>query len=795
MSSDVNELCVFIASPSDLKEERAALRNLEADLNSKFAPANIRVRMTGWEERPPAYGRPQGQINTMVDACDVFIGLLRRKWGSHTGTHDSGFSEEFERARERRRNSGDSPEISLFFAQLSQDEIDDAGADLSRVLAFQERVKNERIGIYSKFSSADDLGKQVDNLLQRHLIGLVVSQRQPDTPLGPESLPDSYGEPASRQVQDATTDTQEDDPRSQLSMTLRTLQDIVSRREPERVLDRDRLELIGTALGRDKSPLGTHLVNRLYQRRNELELTVAENSAWVRTLMADIGSSMKVADRVIPGWAIIERDHDSFESLMLWFAMESGPVGAGAVRSMQRLGMRPATLWPLMLRSEPIDHEEPSDEVRLNNWTKLLNAHKGRSACLTYLLQDLATEDAAIAGALDGFLAAIQEERGDLNDESRQLIARSRAALAGNPSPLAESLGYSSEDNPQWRLVIREIRKLDQRRLNQLAGQKFNQAAKMAALRTGIAQNSLSDGTVKSLLFDDEPAVMEVLLNAARTDSDIAKRYLSLLEPTPDGKVKPTGLEARLRALSATQQELEQLEREKVISNVPWEALTYLSPDAMVDAARMALQTDVSEFRDRLRAVIGGRPELVDFVADDRKRIAAALLARREMRSLEDVDLVLKWFEECAASGFVQDFAFDVLENVASESTLDRIKEILARHQGSPGIRLAYDRIRGPLGPAFATIFLDHETEHFREPSMVWYIAQEQRSDGELREALYDKNDQVRAVATEALASRLNENESEALLADYPNAGRPFWYNVIAILDEHLYASSKCDSC
>src|SRR4051794_166144 len=98
MSTDVNELCVFIASPGDLAEERAVMRGLEADLNSKFAPANIRVRMTGWEERPPTYGRPQGQINPMVDECDVFIGLLRRRWGSPTGSHDSGFAEEFERA-------------------------------------------------------------------------------------------------------------------------------------------------------------------------------------------------------------------------------------------------------------------------------------------------------------------------------------------------------------------------------------------------------------------------------------------------------------------------------------------------------------------------------------------------------------------------------------------------------------------------------------------------------------------------------------------------------------------------
>jgi hypothetical protein len=791
MTSDVNELCVFIASPGDLKEEREALRSLEARLNSKFAPASIRVRMTGWEERPPAYGRPQSQINPMVDECDVFVGLLRRKWGSRTGTHDSGFGEEFERALGRRQNSGMSPEISLFFAQLSQDEIDDAGPDLTRVLAFQQRVQAERIGIYSKFSDPEDLGRQVGDLLERHLINLVVSQGVSDAPAGPESKPENEGVPPSSQVDDVSTDDdQQDDARSQLSRALGTLQDVLSEREPTHPLDRDRLELIGTALGLDAAGLGTHLANRLYRRRDELELIVAEHSAWVRTLFGDIGRTPNAADRVIPGWAIIEPRHESFAVLMVRLAMESGAVGLGAVRSMQRLGMRPATLWPPPLRPGQDGGEDPGDDVRLDNWTNLLNRHKGRSAGVTYLLQDLDTEDPVLAGDLDIFLGAIQVQRGDLNDESRQLIANSRAALAGDPTPLAESLGYSSEDNAPWRLVIRQIEKLDQKRLNQLASQKFNHVAQMASLRAGITMNALSDGTVKKLLFQDDPIVTEVLLEAAKADTNIARRYLSLLEDKPEGELKPTGLEALLLAQTATQSELEVLEQEERFSNVPWEALTHLDPDGMAESARTALRTNVSDLRDRLLALIGEEHAVIDFLADDRKRIAAALLARRKERSAEDVDLVLEWFEQLAASGFVHDFAFDTVQRLADESTLGRITEILTRHQDSTGVRAAYDRIHGPLAPAFASLFLDHETQYFREPSMLWHIAQEQRSVEELKEALYDKSDKVRAVATETLASRLTDDEAKVLLEEYPNAGRAFWYNVIAILDEHVYAPS-----
>ena len=299
---------------------------------------------------------------------------------------------------------------------------------------------------------------------------------------------------------------------------------------------------------------------------------------------------------------------------------------------------------------------------------------------------------------------------------------------------------------------------------------------------------------MKKLLFEEDREVRGVLLGAAQADPDIAKRYLALLADKPEGKFKPTGLEAVLHAWSTPRHELQLLDMEEKFSNVPWEALTHLDPNGMAGAARTALQTDASELRKRLLAEIGEEPEVIDFLAEDRKRIAAALLARREDRSPQDVDLVLQWFEERAASGFVHDCAFAVLENIADESTLDRITDILARHRDSTGIRAAFDRIREPLAPAFATLFLDHETEYFREPSMLWHITQKQRSHGELREALYDKSDKVRAVAAEVLASRLSEADLKHLLEDYPNAGKVFWYNVIAILDEHLFAPTQGDA-
>jgi hypothetical protein len=106
MPIEVREIVVFVASPGNLLDERVSVRraadSVNASVGSKFG---VRLDVTGWEEVQPEFGRPQEQINHLVEDCDIFIGLVNRRWGSPTGTHSSGFEEEFERAVARRANS------------------------------------------------------------------------------------------------------------------------------------------------------------------------------------------------------------------------------------------------------------------------------------------------------------------------------------------------------------------------------------------------------------------------------------------------------------------------------------------------------------------------------------------------------------------------------------------------------------------------------------------------------------------------------------------------------------------
>ena len=74
-TQQINVLRVFLASPSDLEDERKMTKKMVDRLNRTIRDTGWTVELLGWEDRLPGYGRPQAQINEDVDACDLFLGL------------------------------------------------------------------------------------------------------------------------------------------------------------------------------------------------------------------------------------------------------------------------------------------------------------------------------------------------------------------------------------------------------------------------------------------------------------------------------------------------------------------------------------------------------------------------------------------------------------------------------------------------------------------------------------------------------------------------------------------------
>jgi hypothetical protein len=139
MSSTRSVITVFFASPSDLQEERTASVEVVERFNNLYAkPLGFTVDLVRWEDVLPGMGRPQSQIDPHVRDCDIFIGLLWRKWGTPTGTFSSGFEEEYTIAKDRFESDG-KPQLRLYFKKVDEGQLADPALSSRKCLD----LKNE----------------------------------------------------------------------------------------------------------------------------------------------------------------------------------------------------------------------------------------------------------------------------------------------------------------------------------------------------------------------------------------------------------------------------------------------------------------------------------------------------------------------------------------------------------------------------------------------------------------------------------------------------------------------------
>jgi hypothetical protein len=82
MSSSRKIVQIFLASPSDLPDERQAAKAVVDAFNKQWADyLGIQVELVGWEDTFKRFGRPQEQINLDLDRCEAFIGMLLAQMG------------------------------------------------------------------------------------------------------------------------------------------------------------------------------------------------------------------------------------------------------------------------------------------------------------------------------------------------------------------------------------------------------------------------------------------------------------------------------------------------------------------------------------------------------------------------------------------------------------------------------------------------------------------------------------------------------------------------------------------
>ena len=310
-------LNVFLASPNDLQEERKVTRDIIDRINRVFnRRIGWHIELLGWEDRLPGFSRPQALIDKDVDSCDLFLGVLWRRWGQPTGKFESGFEEEFTRARERKVNAGN-PEIWLFFKNIDQENLQDPGEQLKKVLKFKSDQIERRELLFKEFVNTQTWREMIHDDLTAYIVDLADRESKLAAQIQAAVSEESKESPSPTEA--ATTGEIGPFPTQLLSLFERVNKKLKGDSQVELdLLDRMRLLLQSSAWLSEKYAgdlFGTHEVNFAYKHRMEWELSESEVWYLVRSFVGDTND-------LLPGWYWIkERNEQDVDSVLAWLAL------------------------------------------------------------------------------------------------------------------------------------------------------------------------------------------------------------------------------------------------------------------------------------------------------------------------------------------------------------------------------------------------------------------------------------------------------------------------------------------
>jgi len=163
---------IFIASPSDIIDEKKLIRTIIQDWNIAHNAMNIQLQSVSWDThaRPEMGESPQTIINTqLVDECDFLICFFGNRLGSHTETEVSGTVEEIKKFLDAGKP------VLVYFSNLA---IPPNELDVSQ---FQELKKYKETcrqkGLQYDYNSIEDL----KDLLNRHITPTVLELYKKDS--------------------------------------------------------------------------------------------------------------------------------------------------------------------------------------------------------------------------------------------------------------------------------------------------------------------------------------------------------------------------------------------------------------------------------------------------------------------------------------------------------------------------------------------------------------------------------------------------------------------------------------
>ena len=409
MTALKTELTVFVASPGGLDEERQAVENIASTLSSTIGNLiDVTITVKRWEQIEGRAGAPQPQIDPWVEQCDVFIGVVHRRWGSPPDTeYDSGFAKEFDLAIKRWKSTGQ-PSISLFFKDVDSESLSDPGIQLQKVVDFRSSIEKNWSTFYNRYQSVSDFRAHIQRVLveEMHRVGRIGATGQGYSP----------SRSGSARVSGESADT--GDSGTGLRIVFDDFATAVAGGETGGSLDFDRLQLFALAVSRDNETIPVHLANRLYGRTKTISLARIEYDAWLAAYIKDVGRSRYSSERVIPfpskfgGVAVIKKE------LLAKAAanMNSDDLNtrAGTLKLLRAFGVKPSALWPRVSLDDSASAEfaarwgavriDQEVTLAISCWLKVANRRDLRLAKILANSESSSTQD--IGRALVGLLQA-----------------------------------------------------------------------------------------------------------------------------------------------------------------------------------------------------------------------------------------------------------------------------------------------------------------------------------------------------------------------------------------------------
>jgi len=368
MEETLKLIRVFLASPGDLQDERRSANEAIEELNKGIAShLGFRVELKGWEDTLPGVGRPQAIINQELDRCELFIGIMWKKWGTPPATqgpYTSGFEEEFELSSARVKETGQ-PDMAMYFKVIASEFLVDPGPDLEKVIAFKDRLISEKLILFETFSEVNEFQKCVRQKITDYLINS-------------NKIEEEYLEEKQSKTKSTGGDIENKQDKETVNSPLSAeghsfLKELLEKTESESStegitpLEVARFRLLSSTMsksGNDVPFLGTHDANIIFSNKN-IAYGTQEISRLIECGLNNIGHE----NTPIWYWCSIYKE-TSIEDFLVFksFSYTDENVSIGALEAMRLIGVKFSYTGALFDRKHIIKSwlsENRSDNLRL----------------------------------------------------------------------------------------------------------------------------------------------------------------------------------------------------------------------------------------------------------------------------------------------------------------------------------------------------------------------------------------------------------------------------------------------